>query len=60
MSSSFIERKKQTQQFKQLLVDYENNKHTYRLNFYNKSSLDEFKEKLKNNSNIEKINATIN
>mgnify|MGYP001280402595 FL=1 len=40
--------------------DYENNKHTYRLNFYNKSSLDEFKEKLKNNNNIEKINATIN
>ena len=40
--------------------DYENNKHTYRLNFHNKSSLDEFKEKLKSNSNIEKINATIN
>jgi hypothetical protein len=36
MSSSFIERKKQTQQFKQLLVDYENNKHdlTYSKGIY--------------------------
>jgi len=36
MSNSFIERKKQTQQFKQLLVDYENNKHdlTYSKGIY--------------------------
>ena len=40
--------------------DFENNNHTYRLNFHNKSSLEDFRERLKNNNNIEKINAILN
>ena len=40
--------------------DYEKNQHTYRLNFSNKSSLENFKEKLSDNKKIEKINAVLN
>ncbi len=40
--------------------DYETKQHTYRLNFANKSSLEEFKNKLSKNEKIEKINAVLN
>ena len=40
--------------------DYEAQQHTYRLNFANKSSLEEFKNKISNNDKIDKINAVLN
>lgn len=44
------------------LVNYlgDNNQHTYRLNFANKNSLEEFRNKLNNDQNIEKINVVFN
>jgi len=40
--------------------DYEAQLHTYRLNFVNKSSLEEFKNKISKNDKIYKINAVLN
>ena len=40
--------------------DFETKQHTYRLNFTNKLSLEEFKNKISKNEKIEKINAVLN
>ena len=42
------------------LNDNENNQFTYRLSFNDKSSLEEFKSKLNNNQNIQKVNVVYN
>jgi len=42
------------------LGDNDINQHTYRLNFTNKESLEEFRNKLNNDQNIEKINVVFN
>ena len=40
--------------------DFETKQHTYRLNFTNKLSLEEFKNKISKNEKIEKINSVLN
>ena len=42
------------------LSDNNANEYTYRLNFNNKESLEEFKKKLKDDQNIQKINVVYN
>jgi hypothetical protein len=42
------------------LNDNENSQFTYRLSFNDKNSLEEFKSKLNNNQNIQKVNVVYN
>lgn len=42
------------------LSDKSTNQHIYRLNFYNKNSLEEFKKKLDSEKNVEKVNIVFN
>ena len=60
ISSKRIELIEKNNNLANYLSDQENSQFTYRLNFNDKGSLEEFKEKLNNEKNINKINVVFN
>ena len=60
ISSKRIELIEKNDNLANYLSDQENSQFTYRLNFNDKDSLEEFKEKLNNEKNINKINVVFN
>jgi hypothetical protein len=60
ISSKRIELIEKNNNLANYLSDQENSQFTYRLNFNDKDSLEEFKEKLNNEKNINKINVVFN
>jgi hypothetical protein len=60
VSKKKIELIEKSENLANYLSDTENSRYTYRLNFNNKKSLEEFKAKLNNEKNIDQINVVFN
>ena len=60
VSKEKIEEIEKSENLVNSLSDIENRKYTYRLNFNNKNSLNNFKDSLKKEKNIEKVNIVLN
>ena len=60
VSKRRIEKIEKSENLVNSLSDIESNQYTYRLNFENKNSLDNFKDSILKEKDIEKINVVLN